>query len=87
MAVALRGDARHAPIAMATLPIETGSFPSQLEPRIAKLEAHAEHTVNDLREIRTDLRALTKKVDQHFYVMLGAIVGLAGLMAKGFHWL
>ena len=65
-----------------------------MEPRIAKQEAHAEHIRadmqdlrTDLRDLRTDMRDLRKTVDQHCYILLGGITGLAGLMAKGFHWL
>ena len=79
-----------------------------LEPRIAKLEAHAKHTLAETKEIRADLRDLTRKIDanvrelthkvdadvrmlnrrmdQHFFILLGAMTALAGIMAKGFHW-
>jgi hypothetical protein len=76
--------------AMSSLPIESASPAAHLEPRIAKLEAHAEHAINDLREIRADLRDLSRKVDQHFYWLIGAMGGLfltlGGMMVKGFHW-
>ncbi len=118
---------------MSTVPLDPAPPASNvihLEPRIAKLEAHAEHTLAETKEVRADLRDLTRKVDadvrtltnkidadvrmltskidgdvrmltskidtdvrmlarrmdRHFYIMLGAMTGLAGLMAKGFHW-
>ena len=82
--------AGHARTAMSSLPIDNPSA-SHLEPRIARLEAHAEHTIDDLREIRTDLRDLSRKVDQHFHWLIGAMGGLfftlGGMMARGFHWI
>ena len=32
------------------------------------------------------MRNLGKKINAHFYWTLAAMVGLAGLIAKGFHW-
>ena len=98
---------------MSSLPIDAVPPTTLFEPRIAKLEAHAEHAASDLKELRsevramdarmsadiraldsrlsTDLRRLDAKVDQHLIILLGAIAGsfttLAGLIAKGFHWL
>ncbi|MER2539357.1 MAG: hypothetical protein ABTQ26_08960 [Azonexus sp.] len=75
-----------------------GEPPSGIEPRVARLEAsvsHIERDVTDIRgdirEIRTDIKELRKVDESNFRALFGAIIavalGLAGLMAKGFHWL
>jgi hypothetical protein len=62
-----------------------------MEARIAKLEAHVEHVQTDLKDIKDDIREIKKDAREDFRILFGAIViaalGLAGLMAKGFHWL
>jgi hypothetical protein len=57
-----------------------------LEARIAKLEAITDGTDKRLSLIETDIRAIGKKLDTHFYITWGGIIGLAGIMAKGFGW-
>ena len=57
-----------------------------MEARIAKLEAVTEATDKRLSLIESDIRDLGKKLDTHFYITWAGIIGLAGLMAKGFHW-
>jgi hypothetical protein len=61
-----------------------------MEARVAKLEAVVEHIQKDTAEIKTELRGLCDIVWSNFKLVFGAIiataVGLAGLMAKGFHW-
>lgn len=62
----------------------------ELEARVAKLETHVEY-------IRRDVDALVKGVAEHrketaadFRILFGALItaalGLAAVMAKGFHW-
>lgn len=62
-----------------------------IEARVAKLEAHIEHIQNDLSEIKVDIREIKRDARTDFRVVFGAIiitaVGLAGLMARGFHWI
>jgi len=62
-----------------------------VEARLAKVEAAVEHIQTDNRDIKQDLRDLSKKVDNHLYLVLAAgaaaAIGLAGVMAKGFNWL
>ncbi len=72
--------------------------PDMTEARFARLETRLDHidgTVSEMKvdicELRsTDIRELRNEVDQHFILGIGALiataVGLAGLMAKGFHW-
>lgn len=62
-----------------------------MEARIAKLEASTAHIESDIRDIKTDLREIKTHAREDFRMLFGAnivaILGLAGLMAKGFHWL
>jgi hypothetical protein len=62
-----------------------------MEPRVAKLEAAVEHIQSDIADIKGDVRALRGDARTDFRLLFGAIIvvalGLAGLMAKGFHWL
>jgi hypothetical protein len=61
-----------------------------MEARVAKLEAHLEHIQSDLTEIKADIREIRRDARTDFRLLFGAIIfvalGLAGLMAKGFHW-
>ena len=57
-----------------------------MESRVAKLEAIAEAIDKRIGLIETDIRALGKKLDIHFYITWGGLIGLAGLIGKGFHW-
>jgi hypothetical protein len=62
-----------------------------LEARVAKLEAHIEHIQGDINDIKSDVREIKRDARADFRVLFGAIIfvalGLAGLMAKGFHWI
>ena len=66
-----------------------------MEARVAKLEATTEYIQRDIKELKDDLRAVKNEISgirtTDFRLIFGAIiavaVGLAGLMAKGFHWL
>lgn len=66
-----------------------------MEARIAKLEAQVENLRSDVAEVKGDVRELRRDVagirTTDFRLIFGAIIavalGLAGLMAKGFHWL
>jgi len=44
-----------------------------------------------LAETKSDLRDIKREARQHFRSLFGvlifAVLGLAGLMAKGFHWI
>ena len=61
-----------------------------MEPRIAKLEALSETVARDLGDIKSDVRELRRDARTDFRTLFGALIavalGLAGLMAKGFHW-
>jgi hypothetical protein len=83
------------------LPRDTNGEPPDngaMEARVAKLEASSEFVRTQLADLRvdmnrqmTDLRADVRELRGDMKLLLGAIVGvalgLAGLMAKGFHWL
>lgn len=66
-----------------------------MEARIARLEVAVEHLQQDVRELKEEVRALHREImgirTTDFRLLFGAIIfvalGLAGLMAKGFHWL
>ncbi|MFN3075499.1 MAG: hypothetical protein ABT940_01185 [Alphaproteobacteria bacterium] len=62
-----------------------------MESRIAKLEAGMEHVQRNVGDLRVDYRDFRKAVDRDFRLTWGMVIagflGLAWLMAKGFHWL
>lgn len=65
-----------------------------MEARIAKLEVAVEYVQRDVAELKADVREVRKDIvgirTTDFRILFGAIItvalGLAGLMAKGFHW-
>ncbi len=72
-----------------------GGTSGSMEARVAKLEASVEHMQADIAEIRTDFREVRKDIAAirtvDFRVLFGAIIaatlGLAAVMAHGFHWI
>lgn len=62
-----------------------------MEARVAKLEAVAESTNQRAGLIEQDLRSLSSEMNSNFKTTWAAIfavaLGLAGLMARGFHWI
>ena len=62
-----------------------------MEARVAKLEAAMDYVQRDIGEIRKDVREIKDHARTDFRLLFGALIavalGLAGLMAKGFHWL
>jgi len=66
-----------------------------MEARVAKLEASTEFMQRDIAELKADVREIRKDITgirtTDFRLIFAAIItvalGLAGLMAKGFHWL
>jgi hypothetical protein len=67
-----------------------GNGGSGLDARVAKVEATIEHIQRDTSEIKEDIRDLRRNATNDFRILFAAIIGvaigLAGLMAKGFHW-
>lgn len=68
-----------------------GGNSGDMEARVAALEAHVAHIREDVADLKSDVKALRGTTQTDFRVLFGAIIavalGLAGLMAKGFHWL
>ena len=64
---------------------------SRLEERVARLEATCEYILEELREIKADMREMRRDMVVDFRILFGAIiavaVGLTGIMAKGFGWI
>lgn len=58
-----------------------------MEARIAKLEASGEFVRVQLTELRADVRELRADMKLLLGALVAVALGLAGLMAKGFHWL
>lgn len=62
-----------------------------MESRIVRLETIVEATDKRLGLIESDVRSIRDKVDTNFHItwvgIIVAALGLAGLMARGFHWL
>lgn len=65
--------------------------PNDMEARVAKLEAVAESIQRDIGDLKADVREIRRDMRTDFRLLFGALIavslGLAGLMAKGFHWL
>ncbi len=82
-----QGGGRQPPIAPASASDDNGG----MEGRIAKLETAMEYVQRDLGEIKSDIRQIKDHARTDFRLLFGALItvalGLAGLMAKGFHWL
>ena len=68
-----------------------GGGGSNLEPRIAKLEANVEHIQTGIADIKQDVREIRGGAQTDFRILFGALIltaiGLAWLMAVGFKWL
>ena len=84
----------HSNFSQASAPFDNGGGSGHdggMEARVARLEASVSHIERDMIEVKADLREI--KLDQRsdFRLTWGALIalgmGLAGLMAKGFHWL
>ncbi|OUS53809.1 hypothetical protein BM607_003175 [Shewanella sp. SACH] len=62
-----------------------------MEPRVARLESDVENIKITLSDIKSDVREIKRDARTDFRLLFGTIItvalGLAGLMAKGFHWL
>jgi hypothetical protein len=89
----LREQLEHARQSQRDAPLQSGGGGGTfdgMEPRVAKLEAAVEHIQSDVSDIKIDIRALRTDARTDFRMLFGAIIfvalGLAGLMAKGFHW-
>ena len=61
-----------------------------MEAKVAKLENAVEYMQRDISEIKTDILKIKKDCRTDFRLLFGAIIavalGMAGLIAKEFHW-
>lgn len=68
-----------------------GPYDPGMEARIAKLESSVGHVERDVADLRVEARQLRADMRQDFRItwggLMGVALGLAALMAKGFHWL
>lgn len=72
-----------------------GGGGNDMEIRLSKLETATEYLQRDVKEIREDVRTIKNEIGgirtTDFRITFGAIIvvalGLAAIMAKGFHWL
>lgn len=68
-----------------------GGGGDDLDARVAVLENNVDHIKGDITEIKGDVKDLGRAHDRDFRILFGALIGvaigLAGMMAKGFHWL
>jgi hypothetical protein len=59
--------------------------------QLAKMETRLDHIDATIVEMKTDGREHRRATDRDFRLLFGALIiaalGLAGLMAKGFHWI
>lgn len=68
-----------------------GGYDGRMEARVAKLEAAIGHIESDMKDLKADVREVRSNARTDFMITWGALiagfVGMAGMMAKGFHWL
>ncbi|MDR5020514.1 hypothetical protein RF657_19310 [Yersinia rochesterensis] len=59
--------------------------------RVAKLESDVEHIKKAIDDVKLDVREIKRDARTDFRIIFGSLItvalGLAGIMAKGFHWL
>ncbi|EET3689555.1 hypothetical protein FI740_003172 [Escherichia coli] len=66
-----------------------------LDSRVARMESDISYIKRDIEELKSDLKDVRDDIDKirttDFRLMFGALIattlGLAGLMARGFHWI
>jgi hypothetical protein len=57
-----------------------------METRTSKLEASLEHLQNDIASIKGDVHHLRSSQRTDFHITWAGLIGVAAIMAKGFHW-
>ena len=62
-----------------------------LPERVARLEVTCERILDELRELRSEMRDLRRTASSDFRILFSAIIavalGLASVMANGFGWI
>jgi hypothetical protein len=77
------------------LAVVGGGDDAGMEARIAKFEAGQDYIQRDVNALKDDVRAIREDINgirtTDFRLLFGAIIavaiGLASLMARGFHWI
>lgn len=68
-----------------------GGGGSKVEARVAKLESDVAHIDSTLQEMKGDMREMRRDLRSDFRILFGALItvaiGLAGIIARGFHWI
>ncbi|EMD2977265.1 hypothetical protein VQZ33_004492 [Salmonella enterica] len=68
-----------------------GGGDSKVEARVAKLESDVAHIDSTLQEMKSDMREMRRDLRSDFRILFGALItvaiGLASIMARGFHWI
>jgi hypothetical protein len=55
--------------------------------RFGKLESDVEYIKRDVAELKDQVKELRAEARTDFRWLLGLLLALAGMMAKGFHWI
>ncbi|EFQ5341302.1 hypothetical protein OIA39_003872 [Salmonella enterica] len=62
-----------------------------MEARVSKLESDVTHIDSTLQEMKGDMREMRRDLRSDFRILFGVLItvaiGLAGIMARGFHWI
>ncbi|EKO4980787.1 hypothetical protein P0I13_004216 [Salmonella enterica] len=62
-----------------------------MEVRVAKLGSDVAHIDSTLQEMKGDMREMRRDLRSDFRILFGALItvaiGLAGIMARGLHWI
>ncbi|ENY0908437.1 hypothetical protein ACFVGI_000881 [Serratia marcescens] len=70
---------------------DSGDGGGGMQARVAKLESDVDHIKKAIDDVKADVREIKRDARTDFRLLFGALIfvalGLAGLMAKGFHWL
>jgi hypothetical protein len=61
-----------------------------MEARLARIESDVDYIKRDIGAIKTAVKETNADLRTDFRLLFGAlmaaVIGLAGIMAKGFHW-
>ncbi|HCT5193988.1 TPA: hypothetical protein OTZ41_001005 [Raoultella ornithinolytica] len=62
-----------------------------MESKLSRLESEVGHINGAMKELGNDVKELRRDSRTDFRLLFGSLIavalGLAGLMAKGFHWI
>lgn len=64
---------------------------AQIDNRLGRVEVIVEHVKEDVRDLRIEFRGVRDQARVDFRLLFGALIsialGMAALMARGFHWI